>query len=85
MLWVGDHLENLGVDNDIIVKRFINKCLGAWTGIVRLKTGTDGELLWMWLWIFHFHNKSAISWLAEDLLDFQEELCSMVLIFQLGS
>jgi hypothetical protein len=50
---------------------------GAWTGSIWLRIGTGGELLWMRLWIFGFHKMRGISWLAQDVLAFQEGLCSM--------
>ena len=42
----GDHLEDFGVDERIILRwifRVWDK--GAWTGVIWLRTGTDGGLL----------------------------------------
>jgi hypothetical protein len=33
--------------------------------------------LWIRWWTFGFHNMQGISWLAEELLAYQERLCSM--------
>jgi len=45
----------------------------------RSRTGTGGELLWMRKWTFGFHKMRGISWLAEELLHFQEGVFSMEL------
>ena len=52
----------------------------AWNGLIWLKTGTGGGLLWMQQWTFGFHKMGIISWLAEKLLASQEGLCSMELV-----
>ena len=54
----------------------------AWTGLIWLKIGTGGGLLWKWQWTLGFHKMRGISWLAEDLLDSEEELCFMVPVSQ---
>jgi hypothetical protein len=39
-----------------------------WTGLVWLRIGTGGELLWIWYWIFGFHemlgNYRVASWVV---------------------
>jgi hypothetical protein len=35
-----------------------------------------GELLWIRWWTFGFHKMRGISWVAQDVLAFQEGLCS---------
>jgi hypothetical protein len=52
---------------------------GAWAGFSWLRTGAGGGILWMRWWTFLFHKIGGISWLAEDLLAFQEGLRSMAL------
>jgi len=33
---------------------------GAWVGLIRLRTGTGGRLLWMWWWTFGLHTMQAV-------------------------
>jgi hypothetical protein len=53
--------------------------MGAWTGLIWLRIGTDFGLCLMWLWTFESQQIRRISWLAENLLASQEGLCSMML------
>ena len=50
-----------------------------WTALIWLSIGTGGMLSWRRRWTFRFHKLRANSWLAEELLAFQEFLCCMEL------
>jgi hypothetical protein len=50
---------------------------GAWTGSMWLRIGTGGGLLCIRRWTYRFHKMRVISWVAQDVLDSQEGLCSM--------
>ena len=49
-----------------------------WT--LRSRTGKNVWFLWMWKWSFEFHKMRGISGLADDLLAYQEGLCSVGLV-----
>jgi hypothetical protein len=54
--------------------------MGAWTGSILVRIGTGGGQLWMRWWNLGFHKMRGISWVAEEMLACQEELCSMELV-----
>jgi hypothetical protein len=51
--------------------------LGAWNGLLWLRTGTGGGRLWMQKRNFGFHKMRGISWLVEEMVASQEGLRSM--------
>jgi hypothetical protein len=51
---------------------------GTLTESIWLRIGTG--LLWIRWWTYVFHKMRGISWVAEDLLASQEEICSMELV-----
>jgi hypothetical protein len=53
---------------------------GAWPGLIWLRKGTCGGLLWKRYWTSGFHKMRGISWPSEELLASQEGLCSMELV-----
>jgi hypothetical protein len=71
-------LLDLGLDVAIILQWIFKKWGGeAWTGLIWLRTGTGGGLLWMWKWSFGYRKMGVNSWPAEELLASREGLCSM--------
>jgi hypothetical protein len=50
------------------------------TGSLWLWIETGGWVLWLRLWTFGFYKIGGISWVAEDVLAFQEGLCCMLFI-----
>jgi hypothetical protein len=53
----------------------------VWTGLIWLRIGTSGELLWIWYWSFSFDKMLGGSWVAAP----QEGLSSVSKITDLGS
>jgi hypothetical protein len=47
------------------------------TGLICLRIGTNGGLLWTWQETFGFHKMLGNSWVASQLAAFQKELSSM--------
>ena len=45
-----------------------------WTGLIWLRSGTEGGRFRMWSWTFLFHKMRGISRLAEYLLCSEEDL-----------
>jgi hypothetical protein len=64
-------------NNKMDLKR--NRVRGHGLDSIWLGTGTSGGLLWMWQWTFTFHKRHG-SWLAEQLLATQEDLCFVELL-----
>jgi hypothetical protein len=57
---------------------------GAWTGLIWLRIGTGGGVLWMRQRSSGFHKMRGISWLAEGLLASQEGLSCVDLFIYLA-
>lgn len=55
------------------------KRLGAWSGLVWLRRGSSGGLLWTWEWTFGFYKMRTVGWIAEELQFSQEGVCSFEL------
>jgi hypothetical protein len=73
-------LEYLDVDGKIILKSILKKySVSVWTGLIWLRTGTSGSLLWTWKLTIRFHKILGNSWSAAKLLASQDKLCSVVL------
>jgi hypothetical protein len=51
----------------------------VWTGLIWLRIGTFGRLLWTWKWTFEFHIILGNSWVAAWLAASQEGLRSVEL------
>jgi hypothetical protein len=47
-----------------------------WGGVVWLRIGTSGELLWIWWWIFGLHEMSRKYWVASRVVLSSIELVS---------
>lgn len=63
----------------IILKWIVKKLNGRpLTGLICLRIGTDGRLLWRRWWTFSFRKMWGLCWLSEDLLA-SEGLCLMEL------
>ena len=64
----------------IILKWIVKKWNGrALTGLICLRIGTGGRLLWTRWWTFSFHKMWRVCWPSEDLLA-SEGLCLMELV-----
>jgi hypothetical protein len=48
--------------------------LGMWIGLIWLRVGTSGGVLWTRWWTFGFHKMRGISWLAERTLSFSRRI-----------
>jgi hypothetical protein len=48
--------------------------------LIWLRIGTSGGLLWTWRWTFRFHKMLGNSWVAVQLVAFQEGFSSMELV-----
>jgi hypothetical protein len=55
--------------------------MGPWTGFIRLRIGSGVGVLQTRSGTFGFHKMQGISCLSEDLLAFQEGLCSMEVVY----
>jgi hypothetical protein len=64
----------------MILRWIFKKKKAVWTGLIWLRAGIGGGLLWMRRWTFVFHKMRGISWVAEDVFTSQEGLCSMQLV-----
>jgi hypothetical protein len=73
-----DRFKDKGVDGFVILRYILKLSFGgAWTGLICLRTGTGGGMLWTQWRSFDFHKTRGISWLAEDLLAAQKGLSYM--------
>jgi hypothetical protein len=52
----------------------------VWSGLIRLRIGTSGGLLWTRWWTFGFHKMLGSSWVAAQLAASQDGLSSMKLV-----
>ena len=90
-MWIHDvGMETWGKES--IWKTWANTCglkivnsyvMRAWTGLVWLRIGKGGCVLWMRWWTFVLHKMWRISWLAEYLLASQGGLYCMELVRRL--
>ena len=69
-----DHLEDLAVDGSILLKWILDG--RAWTGLICLRIGKGGGLLWTRQWTFGLHKMLGVSRPAEELWTSQKGLCS---------
>jgi hypothetical protein len=66
------------VDGKKILKCTLNKLhMRGWTGLIWFRMGISGRLLWTWIWILEFYKARGVSWTAERLLAYKEDLCSV--------
>ena len=57
-----NNLEDLIIDRRIMLKGMLKKYHGsAWTGLIWLRTGTSGRLLWTQLQAFRFYQMRIIT------------------------
>jgi hypothetical protein len=81
-----DHLEDVGVDERIMLKFILNKWDGRLrTGLIWFRIGTSGGLFWTRKWTIWFHKIVGISWIAEKLRTFRQELCFMEFFWLLSA
>ena len=64
-----DQLEDVRID-----RRKILKSIKTWTGLIWLRIGISGRVLWTRQWTFRLHKMRRISWLGEERLAFQEKI-----------
>ena len=69
-----ERLEYPGIDGSMILKWVFQMWDGALTGLIWLRTGTGGRLLWT----FGFHKMGWISWLAKKPVSFLRTLLRVV-------
>jgi hypothetical protein len=74
------HFEGLCLSGIIISKSILHEdYLRVWTGLIWLRRGTGGGLLWTRCWSFGFLEMWSISWLTKEVFASQEGLYSMEL------
>ena len=76
LFWKCCLVYSLGVEDSCLC---IREGTWAWSGLIWLRLGTIGGLLWIWQWNFGFRKMRGVSCLAEKLLACQEGLYSLLL------
>jgi hypothetical protein len=71
-------LEDLGVRGRITLKLIFRNYNGrVWTGLIWLRIGTSGGLLWRRWWTLGFHKIRGIFWLTEEQLPSKKECTAL--------